>query len=140
MSKKNPKFKHQISTSKNPAIHFKPYTQNFTWSFSKLDENGPWGWSHFKDSLLYIFQKKRDFELLTLSKLQENGSHSIPVTSICKEAQDRLLELKLEELDSLFSFHLRNKHRIWCIREENIMRVLWWDPDHKVYPTKKKHT
>jgi uncharacterized phage-associated protein len=29
---------------------------------------------------------------------------------------------------------------VWCIRHLNVMRILWWDPDHLVCPSVMKHT
>ncbi len=32
------------------------------------------------------------------------------------------------------------KQRIWGIKDRNILKVLWWDPDHEVCPSLKKYT
>ena len=30
--------------------------------------------------------------------------------------------------------------RVWGIREEHVLDLLWWDPRHEVCPSPKKHT
>ena len=69
------------------------------------------------------------------------GSHSVEVSKLCKEARDRLTELKLDDISSLFSVRLQGKQRIWCQKiSGEPMRVLRWDSEHKVCPSQKRHT
>jgi hypothetical protein len=35
----------------------------------------------------------------------------------------------------MFRFRLGGKARLWGFRSERIFHVVWWDPDHRVYPT-----
>jgi hypothetical protein len=66
-------------------------------------------------------------------------NHSVEVGSLCKEAQERIHELKLG-VDELFRFRLTGKQRLWGIRDRERFKILWWDPDHEVCPSTKKHT
>lgn len=71
-------------------------------------------------------------------KFIKTKSHPIAVTGICKEARDRLTDIKRDDVDELMSFRLTGPNRVWCIQAGNIMRALWWDPEHKICPAKKK--
>jgi hypothetical protein len=60
--------------------------------------------------------------------------HSMPVEAILEEAQYRLIELeKLEE--TMFRFRLGNLPRLWGFRRAAEFHVLWFDPNHEIYPT-----
>ena len=48
--------------------------------------------------------------------------------------------IRQDDVDELMSFRLDSRGRVWCIQTGNIMRVLWWDPNHEVCPSFKKHT
>lgn len=61
-------------------------------------------------------------------------------TKLSKEANERIKKMEIEdEVDdgALYSFSLTNKIRIWGLRYKNFFYVLWYDPKHEVYPTKK---
>jgi len=66
--------------------------------------------------------------------------HAIGVDRLSKEAQNRLAEIRQDDLDEVFSFHFSGKPRIIGIREMNVIKLLWWDPEHQVCPSIKKHT
>jgi hypothetical protein len=40
----------------------------------------------------------------------------------------------------MFRFRLAGERRLWGYRVGRTFHVVWWDWDHKVYPTEKKHT
>jgi hypothetical protein len=58
-----------------------------------------------------------------------------PVGIICHEAQKRLEEIGLDDLDEVFRFRLASKPRLYGFLVQHIFYVLWWDPEHNVYPT-----
>ena len=41
-------------------------------------------------------------------------------------------EIQQDDIDKLMSFRIAGKKRVWCIQDRNIMRVLWWDPQHEI--------
>ena len=60
--------------------------------------------------------------------------HSQPVKKLGQKAQDRIEELG-EEVATLVRLRLGGAPRLWGIFEKGIFYMLWWDPDHQVYPT-----
>ena len=65
--------------------------------------------------------------------------HFLRYESLSGEAQMRLQSKKLEEAsDSIFSFALTNLLRIIGIRDKEKFHVLWYDPEHKVCPSKRR--
>lgn len=77
---------------------------------------------------------------MTWSGVMGNGSHPVPLDNLTTEAVRRLEEIGQADVDELFSLRLSGKERIWGIRDRHILKVLWWDPDHLVCPSIKKHT
>lgn len=116
--------------------------QPFRWSFSILDFDGPFGWNNCesKEKFLYILKKKGEIEDFNFQQLIAQGSHPIAIDKIIPEARKRLKKIKQDDVAGLFSLHFAGKHRVWCILVENVFKVLWWDPDHKICPCTKKHT
>lgn len=52
---------------------------------------------------------------------------------ICPEAQGRWIEIGRTE-DELFRFRTGGRERIWGIRLGSTFLVVWWDPEHQIYP------
>jgi hypothetical protein len=113
------------------------------WSFQRLDIGGPWclGRTANQQQIIDILQRMGNWEQSTWAEIGRGGSHEIPINKLEKQAQDRLLDLKLDDLDVLYSFRLSGKERLWGFRtDRHVVRVLWWDPDHEVCLSTKKHT
>ena len=110
------------------------------WSFEFFDAH-EWGGCR-SDAFFDILGSLRDVERLTWRAIetQQGQHHASPVARLSKAAQERLTRIKLNDVDELFRFRLSGKRRLWGIRRRNVFRVLWWDPDHVVYPTGKKNT
>lgn len=107
----------------------------------KMDLDGQWGWKNFKSSDLQKFLEKL-FELQkhTWQTLRENGSHPIKIADINPDAQKRLRIIKQDDLEVLYSLKITSIIRVWGIKEKNILWLLWWDPEHEIYPSPLKHT
>ena len=91
-------------------------------------------------SLQEVIEKLQEFEKKNWNEIIRGGSHPIPVTDIMKPARDRLQTIHKDDTDELMSFRLTGTNRVWCIRQLNVMKVLWWDPDHQICPAPKKRT
>ncbi len=141
------KSKYRHSTSKLP--HQGPTTKpesllekRPSWRFRLMDMNGEWSCQGLtKDCLLDIRDKLCQYEQKRWKDIDNRRSdHPIPVHRIPKEAQDRLLELSLDDYDELYRLRLGGAKRLWGIRDHECFYILWWDPKHTVCPSVKKHT
>lgn len=118
----------------DPCIEGHP----LAWRFSGCDKEGPFGWTIAEDAKYReVIEKLHEFEGKTWPEIIATGSHSIEVHLICKDAQDRLVAIERDDLDELMSFRLTGPNRVWCEKAGHIMRILWWDENHAVYPTLK---
>ncbi|MCP4154853.1 MAG: hypothetical protein GY757_44435 [bacterium] len=110
-----------------------------------MDAEGPWGWGNIqsKDSLIDIIRKLQDFETMTWGEIDNKKScHLTFIEKIDKHAKERLGEIQIdaESQRVLYQLRLTGKERVWGIRELDAFYIVWWDPEHKVYPVNKKHT
>jgi len=111
-----------------------------SWHVCIVDMGGPFGWTKAKSEIQGILRKLGGFETQTWADIKGPNNHAIPKNEICKDAQKRLIEINQDDIDKLFSFHLSGKKRVWGIQDRSFFKVLWWDPDHKICPSFKKHT
>lgn len=71
---------------------------------------------------------------MNVAQRKDQGCHTLSPNEISKEARRRLEQIKLDDIDTIYSFRIQKPERLWCWRLENLMVVLWWDPTHQVYP------
>jgi hypothetical protein len=114
----------------------------FCWRTVGTDCAGPFGWQNANHDLLFghIIPKLHEFETMLWRELEGGAHHSCEVTGMSYEAQRRLIDIGRDDCDTLFSLRLAGRQRVWGIRERQVLNLLWWDPEHRVYPSGKKHT
>jgi hypothetical protein len=109
------------------------------WRFSTVDLAGPFSWPKGKDEEADIVAKLHCFDSMRWLDIEGDDHHFLDSQSLSKAALARLKEIgRDDEVDSLFSFHLQGKPRIICIRDRNLAKLLWFDPDHGVSPSHKR--
>lgn len=117
-------------------------SSKFKWRTAQADHGGPYWWSCVE--LPYLFQiiipRLHDFESMSWGEIEGSDHHFIDKDALCKAARDRLAELDMENIEQLFSMHVTGKQRIWGQREGTTLYVLWWDPEHEISPSPKRHT
>jgi hypothetical protein len=112
-----------------------------SWHIRTIDKEGPWRWKQIDGLTLDdILLKMSDFETMKWSEILNRNNHAISTSKICQEARKRLVALKQDDVDELVSLHLTGRKRVWGIRDQNILKILWWDSDHTVCPSLKRHT
>ncbi len=118
-------------------------SNHISWRFSKVDRDGKWKCSLNalgEDKTKEIIRKLKDFDSMTWGDFKGKRRHSIPVNTISREAKKRLEDIQRDDIDVLFSVGISGKERIWGVREGDVFSILWWDPEHEVYPSTLKNT
>ncbi|WP_060930046.1 hypothetical protein [Granulicoccus phenolivorans] len=132
-------------------VHETPdwYRATPAWSFSLIDHefSGEWGWDKLGQRMGPVFDFLKQMESLTWKDITDQSyrprtsrptqkHHAIPQDKLCRDAQDRLVELELDDVDELFRFRTGFKERLWGIHvpDSGVFCLLWWDPNHRVYP------
>lgn len=118
------------------------------WLFDKIDKNGPFAFSPSRTDFLHkeILDKLIAYSSMTWREIRlqthDNGKskhHFLnDISKFSKDAQERFKQMNLEEYsDSIFSFALTNKLRVVGLRDREFFHVLWYDPEHNIYPSNK---
>lgn len=145
MARKRPQHRASASAGKAARARPTPQADPFKWSTGHADWDGPWSWHHATADDIF----KKIIPVLHHHETQNWGQilgdrdhdHAIPVASLSQEAQSRLQEVWNEDLpDKLFSLEVGAASRMWGIKQGQFLRILWWDPNHTVYPVPKHHT
>jgi hypothetical protein len=122
---------------------FDPEKELVQWTFEVFDHNLDWR----KDKSVHagfceIGDQLKSYSQRTWGeiRLSHKRDHPIPCDQLCPRAQGRLRDLKLDDIDELWRFRFSNTRRLWGIKDGRLMKVVWWDPDHEVYPTQPHNT
>lgn len=119
------------------------------WTFDRIDKDGEFAFDTSRKDFdsKFVFEKMIAYNSMTWAKIKnqthdkgKSKHHYIKDTkNLSKVCQDRIKKMELyEETDNLFSFALNNKIRIFGLVQSGIFHVLWYDPNHEIYPSHKK--
>jgi hypothetical protein len=114
------------------------------WKVAAIDLEGPFGWGRLKGDEAAIVQQRLKFlEAMTWKEIllgDGDDNHRIDVDRLSKGARKRLVEINQDDADPLVSLRVRSRERIWGILDGCAFKILWWDPNHHVYPVSKRKT
>jgi hypothetical protein len=114
--------------------------KKISWKFSIIDIDGKWTFKNIKKDYFWndLLNKLKNLESQTVSEfIMPEHNHKIEKCSLCKEAQRRLINIKLDDYDEFYSIHIDGKKRLWGILEFSNFKILWWDPNHEICLSKK---
>lgn len=152
MAKKKPTSKVIPNGKKRPKNIENPesfYAETPKWVFRNMDINHErWSLKSCDEIYSYVIEKLKDFEGQTWGEIikasggrnKGTNSHFESINGFIKEARDRWIELKLEEYPEAFSLRLTGTHRPYGILENGTFRIIWFDENHEIYKSNKKHT
>lgn len=110
-----------------------------TWRTVLLDFEGPWGWEKADGKALKkIHAVLKSYESMKWREIRQKDScgdiELSDVDAKSADARARLRQLGFSQYETLCKLRIDKKGRVWGIRERHIFQLLWWDPDHTVYP------
>lgn len=87
---------------------FTPYDMNPVWAFRIIDLGGPWCWSRMGEAEIFaVLDRLWHFESMTWKEIEnQTGSHRVDSWRIGKEARDRLVEIRQDDAETLFSLRI----------------------------------
>lgn len=148
--KKTNKHKQEYSKHTNRERSESTDNKKVIWVFDRCDKNGQFAFDINKieadGHLREIFTKMIDYEQFTWAEIKQqthdrsnrSKHHMLDIDGMADQAVVRIKAMQLDEYtDSIFSFALQNKLRIIGIREGERFHVVWYDPEHKFYPSQK---
>lgn len=104
----------------------------------------PYGWHEISaNNLEKVRRKLVNFESMTWQEILYAGSKRnkiVKVWTLEEVAQRRLKKLGQKDQEDIVELGIGSKERVWGILDQAVLRLLWWDPEHLVCPSPKKHT
>lgn len=145
---KTPRQVGKVDASKQPrALHIDHAAveeRNLVWRFADLDDSGEWCLSSIeRDHLRGLLAKLKSFESMTVGEVFAPGAEHGKRYDIAKlpdRATRRLVEIGRDDETELVRLRCGARPRLYGILREHVFYVLWWDPEHEVYPSPKRHT
>jgi hypothetical protein len=107
-----------------------------------MDYGGAWSFAGLsEEDVKLIATRCKAFESLKLGEfLGLPGTKPIPWESMIQAARERSNEIELDHFDGLWELRLGSEGRLWGLLDGHCFYVVWWDPDHQICPSPKKHT
>lgn len=124
----------------------------FRWCMGRADFRADYGgWLGLMqgapERLIEVFHTLHQFEGSTWAQLRTDRPSDPTLhyyedpTVIARWAQQRLAEFNTRRVgDPLWAFHITGERVVWGFKDGDTFHVLWWDPEHRVYPTRKRRT
>ena len=132
------------SGSKRPVIAQEPESymhRKMAWRIGRIQLADPFGWHELDLSgILAIQNKLASFEGMTFGEVFLEGNkrnHEIPVDSIPNKIARQWIIKNLPGQTSLWTLRLTGAQRIWGILGDGAYQIVFWDPQHHIYPTSK---
>lgn len=109
------------------------------WSFAIFDKGGIWEKRPQKYDSRDIAAHLKSYEQLTWADIRKRD-HPVAISNLIPKAQKRLEQVGQGDIDELWRVRFTGMQRVWGIPHLDEFRVLWWDPEHEVCPSRLKHT
>jgi hypothetical protein len=122
----------EVRLDQNPQAY---RTQKPSWRLGTLDKGGPWCyWTATQKHVDDLHGRLSSFESMTWAEIEKAPSCGpIERSVLGVQAQKRLEEIN-NPAERLVKLRIGKSERVWGIREGATLKVLWWDPEHTVYP------
>lgn len=111
------------------------------WRFRHIDHEGPWSFANVDASTWQsILRKLADFESMTVTEaFCGNPGKDYEITEIPHpDVPGRLDAIGLADQTRMCRFELQGLWRLYGFRQGNIFHVVWWDPQHEIWPPSHK--
>jgi hypothetical protein len=141
---KQPKAEATPSGLKQPKVASEPISYNHlkaSWRVRHVNMAAPYGWHQLTPVELAVVQEKlSQFETMTWNEIfvvAKKQNHDIPVADLRCEKARRWMNRNMPGQPTLWTLRLSGAERVWGIFSEGAYQVLFWDPEHLIYPTSR---
>lgn len=139
-----------VDTSRAKVPAAEPYDREAmfaskpVWRFSDVDHEGDWAFDGLSgDALVELLKKLGDFESMTMREIFYSGEEpgkEYDVHTLPGPALKRLEAIGRDDETKLARLRLAGAVRLYGFLRRQVFHVLWWDPEHQVYPSRKRNT
>ena len=114
------------------------------WRLQRLQMIGPYGWHQLNaEQLAYIREKLIEFEAKDWNQIfvaERDHNHRVDVAAFDCPAAREWMRRNMPDQDVLWTLRLMGKQRIWGIFRDGVFHLMFWDPEHQIKLSLKKHT
>lgn len=118
--------------------------RRIVWRFADVDHEGDWGFGDVTGAQMQqLLQRLGHFETMTVGELFNPGSavgKVYEVPELPAAALQRLTAIDRDDEVSLHALRCTGPVRVHGFLREHVFHVLWYDPEHEVWPSKKRNT
>jgi hypothetical protein len=138
---KNPISSHRIESRKEPkeAERVEFLNMKASWRINKIQMVDPYGWHGLNiEDINHIKERLSNFETMTWNEIfvqSKKHNHSIPVEDFRCEHARRWMKSNMPDQLELWTLRFNGPERVWGIFAEGAYQVIFWDPEHRIYPT-----
>lgn len=124
-----------------PGSHTRPVADYIAWRFELIYNEPCFGWDTLsEDDRQFLHTWLEKFEGQTVNELFQGGRpgktynnpHQIPND----DARKRFLDC-YEDEDAIHRLACGGAPRIYGFRRDNVFLILWWDPNHGIWPSNR---
>lgn len=113
--------------------------------FTHVDVNGPWCLTTIKQAhFANLLDRLKSFETMQCTEIFSPGSEVgkvYPVAELPNPKAGRRLEvLELDDQTEIARLRITGERRLYGFLKDPDFWALWWDPEHEIWPSVKKHT
>jgi hypothetical protein len=143
---KRPKLDRQPIAKKQPkgTVAISSNGERICWGIGRARLDGPFSWQNVTRDILWndLHPYLKSLETMTWDEILKasggrsrgNNNHDVDVDQLGEEAKRDLTDAGVDDVDKVFSLRVNARMRIWGIREGRVLSLLWFDPEHMVYP------
>jgi hypothetical protein len=115
------------------------------WRFAHVDDDGPWGLGRLAtDALSALLKQLVSFESMTVNEAFHRSDYpgkcydleAIPND----EALERLEACGLADQTKIWRLRIGGTGRLYGFLAGNVFHVVFWDPEHEIWPSQLRNT
>lgn len=118
--------------------------ERLCWRFTHVDHGSRWDFRSVEPDLLCeILVKLAHCESMTLNEVRNTRKFLVEYDlpgKLCKEALDRLAVMRRDDMTKIHRLDFKGKQRLYGFLEGNVFNVVWWDPEHEIWPWVPRNT
>jgi hypothetical protein len=119
--------------------------ERLSWRYRHADHDGPWCFHNAAgDGFCGLLTQLASFESMTVNEAFHTGGHpgkDYDVDQIPnRDALARLDALGLADMTKIWRLRLNGTQRLYGFLQDNVFHVIWWDPDHQIWPSTLRNT
>lgn len=119
--------------------------ERLAWRFTHADNEGPWGFGEVNGAALSgILGHLKSFESMTVNEAFHSRDYpgkDYDVEDIPTAAARTCLEnLGLADQTKIWVLRCAGKPRLYGFLTGNVFHVVFWDPEHEIWPSQPRNT